>query len=70
MEVYVRDQAAAEAFLRQCHQTTKVEPSQLTGDQEPALYPAVQVVFGENTTHRDVKYKNNCIEQDHRGIKS
>lgn len=66
----VRDQVAAEAFFKQCHETTKITPTQLTTDKEPALYPAVQSVFGYDTLHRDVKYKNNIIEQDHRGIKS
>jgi len=66
----VRDQAAAEAFFEQCHQTTGVIPDQLTTDKEPALYPAVEQVFGDETRHRDVKYKNNIIEQDHRGVKS
>lgn len=66
----VRDQAAAEAFFEQSHQTTGVVPDQLTTDKDPALYPAVKKVFGNDTKHRDVKYKNNCLEQDHRGIKS
>lgn len=66
----VRDQTAAEAFFTQCHKATGVVPSQITTDKEPALYPAVKRVFGGGTRHRDVKYMNNCIEQDHRGIKS
>jgi len=66
----IRNQPAAEAFFTQCHETTLVTPSQLTTDKEPALYPAIKQVFGEATHHRDVKYKNNGIEQDHRGIKS
>ncbi|PHQ78835.1 MAG: hypothetical protein COB66_08070, partial [Coxiella sp. (in: Bacteria)] len=39
-------------------------------DKEPALYGAVENVFGDYTTHRDNKYMNNCIEQSHREIKS
>jgi len=66
----VRDQAAAEAFFKQCHSTTDVVPSQITTDKEPALYPAIRKVFGNSTNHRDVKYLNNCLEQDHRAIKS
>lgn len=66
----VRDQATAEAFFKQCHHTTEVMPTQITTDKEPALYPAVKRVFGSGTWHRDKKYKNNCLEQDHRGIKS
>ena len=33
------------------------------------LYPAINNVFDENTKHRDSKYMNNRIEQNHRGIK-
>ena len=65
----VRDQAAAERFLLQCEKTTGLTPVQVTTDKEAALYPAMETVFPE-AFHRDVKYKNNVIEADHRGIKS
>ena len=39
-------------------------------DKEPALYPAIKNVFGNATKHRNSKYKNNVIEQNHRWIKS
>ena len=54
----------------QAENTTGVTPDQITTDKEPALYPAIDNVFGNGTKHRDNKYRNNCIEQDHRGIKS
>ena len=57
----VRDQATAEAFFEQVINTT---------DKEPALYSAIENGFGDKTKHRDSKYMNNCIEQDHRSIKS
>ena len=66
----VRDQAAAERFFKQAKNTTGIIPEQVTTDKEPALYPAIKNVFGNQTKHRDSKYMNNCIEQDHRGIKS
>ena len=66
----VRDQAAAEAFFKQANTTTGIIPDQITTDKEPALYPAIKSSFGNNTKHRDSKYMNNYIEQDHRGIKS
>ena len=66
----VRDQQAAENFFNQAHETSGVTPSQITTDKEKALYPAIKNVFSDNTKHRDCKYKNNCLEQDHRGIKS
>ena len=66
----VRDQAAAEAFFKQAINTTGIVPEQITTDKEPALYPAIKNVFCDKTKHRDSKYMNNCIDQDHRGIKS
>src|SRR6056297_1709308 len=66
----VRDQAAAEAFFKQAEKTTGITPEQIKTDKEPALYPAIENIFGESTKHRDVKYLNNTLEQDHRGIKS
>jgi len=66
----VRDQAAAEAFFEQAAKTSGVYPEQITTDKEAALYPAIENTFGDYTTHRDNKYMNNRIEQDHRGIKS
>jgi len=65
----VRDQAAAEKFLRQCEKTTGVTPIQITTDKEAALYAAIAKVFPK-ALHRDVKYKNKNIESDHCGIKS
>ena len=73
IDVYLsdsRDQAAAEAFFRQAQDTSGVVPSQVTTDKEAALYPAIKKVFGHATKHRDSKYMNNRIEQDHRAVKS
>jgi len=66
----IRDQKAAENFFKQSIKTTGIVPSQITTDKETALYPAIKNVFGNKTIHRDSKYMNNKIEQDHRGIKS
>jgi transposase-like protein len=66
----VRNQVAAEAFFEQAQNTAGITPEQITTDKEPALYPAIQNVFTKNTKHRDSKYMNNVIEQNHRGIKS
>ncbi|WP_423062896.1 IS6 family transposase [Candidiatus Paracoxiella cheracis] len=66
----VRDQQAAENFFKQAAKTSGIYPEQITTDKEPALYPAIQAVFGEYTDHRDNNYLNNRIEQSHRGIKS
>lgn len=73
VDVYLsdtRDQEAAERFFKQAEKTTGITPEQITTDKEKALYPAIKNLFNSNTKHRDSKYMNNCIEQDHRGIKS
>ena len=54
----------------QAQNTTEITPEQITTDKDPALYPAIKNVFGNTTKHRDSKYMNNVIEQDHIGIKS
>ncbi len=59
---YVRNQEAAESFLEQAAKNTGVYPEQITTDKEPALYSAIDNVFGDYTTHRDSKYMNNCVE--------
>ena len=66
----VRNQVAAESFFKQSINTTGVIPRQITTDKEAALYPAVENSFPAETYHRDVKYMNNVIEVNHRGIKS
>ena len=66
----VRDQASAEAFLTQAAKTCGIYPDMITTDKEPALYPAIDNTFGDYTDHRDNKFMNNLLEQDHRGPKS
>jgi putative transposase len=39
-------------------------------DKEPACLHAIKNALGDDIKHRDSKYMNNVIEQDHRGIKS
>ena len=66
----IRDEAAARAFFEQAKNTTGITPEQVTTDKESALYPAIKNAFGDKTKHRDSRYMNNRIEQDHRAIKS
>ena len=66
----VRDQSAAESFFEQAAKTSGIYPFQITTDKEAALYPAIENTFGDYTEHRDSKFKNNKLEQDHRGVKS
>ncbi len=73
VDVYLsdtKDQDAAEAFFTQCQDLSGFYPEMITTDKETALYLAMAEVFGDRTMHRDVKYMNNRIEQDHRGPKS
>ncbi|MBT4963246.1 MAG: IS6 family transposase [Francisellaceae bacterium] len=72
VDVYLsdtRDQVAPENFFKQALVTTNVTPIQITTDKERALYPAIKNIFPD-AKHRDSKYMNNRIEQNHRGIKS
>ena len=73
VDVYLsdtRDQKAAEDFFEQAAKTSGIYPYQITTDKEPALYSAIEDTFGDYTDHRDSKFMNNRLEQDHRGIKS
>lgn len=73
IDVYLsekRDQEAAETFFKQALDTVEEQPDQITTDKEAALYPAIKQCFSQTTIHRDSKFMNNIIEQDHRGIKS
>jgi putative transposase len=73
IDVYLsdtRDDAAAKTFFKQCFDTTGVRPKQITTDKEAALANGIEDVFKNDVKHLTSKYMNNCIEQDHRGIKS
>ncbi|MDF1795243.1 MAG: IS6 family transposase [Coxiellaceae bacterium] len=73
VDVYLsetRNKKAATRFFKQCQETTGITPNQITTDKEPGFSDAIQTVFGQSTIHRNVKYLNNRIEQNHRGIKS
>src|SRR4051794_14582156 len=70
VDVYLsetRDMAAAKAFLRSARSVTQVEPEQVTTDGHTS-YPNAEEL-GTDVDHRTSQYKNNVIEQDHRGIK-
>ena len=61
--------AAAKAFLRSAKSVTQVEPEQVTTDGHTSYPKAVAEELGADVDHRTSQYKNNVIEQDHRGIK-
>ena len=72
VDVYLsetRDMAAAKAFLRSARSVTQVEPEQVTTDGHTSYPKAIADELGTDVDHRTSQYKNNVIEQDHRGIK-
>ena len=64
-----RDMAAAKAFLRSARSVTQVEPEQVTTDGHTSYPKAIAAELGTDVDHRTSQYKNNVMEQDHRGIK-
>jgi putative transposase len=64
-----RDLAAAQAFFRSAKSVTQVEPEQVTTDGHTSYPKAVAEELGTDVDHRTSQYKNNVLEQDHRGVK-
>jgi len=72
VDVYLsasRDQAAAEVFFRSAIEVAGVIPKTITTDKHASYPPALEEVFGDAVEHRRSKFKNNHLEQDHRGVK-
>jgi len=73
IDVYLsdtRDMAAAKAFFSSAEKTTGITPNRVTTDKEPAFVNAIKYTLGLQVKHQTARYKNNKIEQHHRGIKS
>ena len=64
-----RDMAAAQAFFRSAKATTGITPDQVTTDGHGSYPRAIRSALGRRVAHRTSTYKNNRLEQDHRGIK-
>jgi len=65
-----RDMDAAQRFFSQALDLVGRAPEQVTTDGHAAAYPrAIRETLGDGVTHRTSRYKNNWIEQDHRGVK-
>ena len=64
-----RDMAAAQAFFRSAKATTGVAPDQVTTDGHGSYPRAIRSTLGRRVVHRTGAYKNNRLEQDHRGVK-
>ena len=66
VDVYLSEtRDIAKAFLRSAKSVTQVEPEQVTTDGHTS-YPNAEELGNDVRTSQ---YKNNVIEQDHRGIK-
>ena len=64
-----RDMDAATRFFAQAQDVCGHRPTQVTTDGHDAYPRAIREVLGSEVIHRSSRYKNNVIEQDHRGIK-
>jgi len=64
-----RDMAAARAFFRSAKAATGVTPERVTTDGHGSYPRAIRTVLGRRVVHRTSAYRNNGLEQDHRGVK-
>lgn len=64
-----RDMAAAQTFFRSAKAATGITPDQVTTDDHGSYPRAIRTVLGRRVVHRTSAYKNNRLEQDHRGVK-
>jgi transposase-like protein len=64
-----RDMAAAKAFFRSARSATGIVPDKVTTDGHGSYPRAIRSTLGKRVTHRTSIFKNNGLEQDHRGIK-
>jgi putative transposase len=64
-----RDMAAAQAFFRSAKSATGQVPERVTTDGHGSYPRAIRSTLGRRVVHRTSAFKNNGLEQDHRGIK-
>src|SRR5690349_23395527 len=64
-----RDMAAAQAFFRSAKAATGITPERVTTDGHGSYPRAIRSTLGRHVVHRTSAYKNNRLEQDHRGVK-
>ncbi|WP_043367375.1 IS6 family transposase [Belnapia sp. F-4-1] len=65
-----RDMAAAQAFFRSAKAATGITPERVTTDGHGSYPRAIRSMLGRRVVHRTSAFKNNRLEQDHRGVKS
>jgi putative transposase len=63
-----RRRAAARRFFAQALNLVGQAPEQVTTDGHDAYPRAIRETLGDRVIHRTSRYKNNRIEQDHRGV--
>ncbi len=61
--------AAAKAFFRSARSVTGIVSDKVTTDGHGSYPRAIHSTLGRRVTHRTSAYRNNGLEQDHRGIK-
>ena len=64
-----RDMEAAKRFFAQSREVVGQGPDQVTTDGHDAYPRAIRETLGPEVVHRCSRYKNNAMEQDHRGMK-
>jgi transposase-like protein len=64
-----RDMTAARAFFRSAQAVTGVTPDRVTTDGHDSYPRAIWTELGKQVRHRTTRYRNNGLEQDHRGLK-
>jgi transposase-like protein len=64
-----RDMKAARAFFHSSQAVTDVTPNRVTTDGHGSYSRAIRTELGKDVHHRTSRYKNNGLEQDHRGLK-
>src|SRR5260370_23370141 len=60
---------AAKQFVKRAMEVVGHAPESVTTDGHRSYPRAVRETMGNEVEHRTNKYLNNCLEQDHRGIK-
>ena len=64
-----RDMAAAQAFFRSAKSVAGQVPERVATDGHGSYPRAIRSTLGRHVVHRTSAYKNNRLEQDHRGVK-
>ena len=64
-----RDMAAARAFFRSAKAATGITPDRVTTAGHGSYPRVIRTTLGRRVVHRTSAYKNNGLEQDHRGVK-